>query len=139
MREIDADKLIMVLNDKFGWENTRYIQHTIMEQPTIKPDKKDYVVLYDGRVGVIKICKCKKCEERKEYEWYINDLNGKLLEYLNTEDISKEVLYIGTDLSKCLCELKNHYENKLLSKVKEVEFLQSIVDIYKKNLIGVVE
>lgn len=99
-----------------------------------KTVEKNYIIFYNGRVGYVNVCKCDKCKERKQYEWFINDLNDEYLDCVKPEDISKEVLYIGTNLAKGIEELNNYHKNELLIKTHEVNFLQSVIDVYKKEL-----
>lgn len=96
---------------------------------------KIYIIFYDGRVGYVKdVCKCSKCIERKQYEWFINDLNDEYMDCIIPEDESKEVLYIGENIAEAISVLNSYYKNKLSMKDTEVKYLQSVCDVYKKEL-----
>jgi len=98
---------------------------------------KTYIIFYDGRIGYIKnICKCSSCVKRKQYEWLIYNLNDEYMDCTIPEDESKYVLYIGENLAKAIDVLNSYYKNKLSMKDTEVKYLQSVCDVYKKELFG---
>ena len=60
----------------------------------------NYIVFDDGRVGYIdNICWCKKCKQREMPEIFINDLEGKYLECIKTNDVS-DIIYVGNHYVK---------------------------------------
>lgn len=135
MRAIDGDALREKLNELYGYERTKEMQQIIMEQATIKTEKKTYIVFYDGKIGYIEhICKCEKCIKRKSYEWFINDLSGIYLDCIKPEDISKEVLYIGDNLAQGIESLNQYYKNEIDIKSNEVKLLESVNELYRKEI-----
>jgi hypothetical protein len=96
---------------------------------------KTYIVFYDGKVGYLKdICKCEKCVKRKNYEWFINDLNDKYLDCVKPEDISKDVLYIGNNLATGIESLNDYHKSQLNTKIHEIKYLESINELYRNEL-----
>lgn len=80
----------------------------------VKEQCKLYILFKNGRIGYIdKICDCDSCIERKQFEWFINDLNNEYLDCIKPEELNDEVLYIGESLSDAITKLNAYYTNKI--------------------------
>ena len=100
-----------------------------------KPLPKKYIVFYDGRIGYVSsICKCERCIERGQFEWFINDLDDKYMDCIKPEDEIEEILYVGESLKDAIEKSNKYQQNKLDAKINELKFSEQINKVYRDSI-----
>ncbi len=96
---------------------------------------KHYIVFDDGRIGYIKnVCTCDACKQRNQAEMFINDLEGKYLDCIKTNEVS-DIIYVGDSICEAINHLVKYYEGRLETQTKGLKYLQCLIDFYSNQLI----